>query len=196
MSSTTPIFGFIRPSSDDYAFHLGDDMGSTVDRLEAVLYGMGIRVSPDATGLAAEVTARQAVATRVTALEASETTPVLLPLTSGAAVAFASGFVGPRIWRRGRTVHVQGLARLSAAVPAVGTLNVGTIPAGFVPPAAPVGMSPATNNSVLLQTVANGIYTCHLEVLATGVLRLVNDQTGVALASNMWFPINGSWNLD
>lgn len=74
MSTKTPIFGFTRPSSDDFAYMLGDDMGATVDALESLLYGMGVRVSPDAAALAAEVTARaNADATEVAARTAITT---------------------------------------------------------------------------------------------------------------------------
>jgi hypothetical protein len=58
MSTTTPIYGFRRPSSDDQAWSLGDDMGAAIDTLEAVLAGLGIMPSPSTSAFTAEVTAR------------------------------------------------------------------------------------------------------------------------------------------
>lgn len=138
---TTPIYGFIRPDSSDYADQLGDDMGATVDTLEAVLAGLGVPAPPGTAPLAAEVTARAAADTalgnRATALE-TLTNPS--PATGTSPFPYAANFTdytaapwsGLRYWRRGGVVTLSGPIKAAAAT-AAGAL-VGTLPAGFRPP--------------------------------------------------------------
>lgn len=138
MTTTTPIFGFTRPSSDDYAHMLGDDMGATVDRLEALLYGMGVRVSPDATALAAEVTARGTADTALGArIDALGTAPVAPALTSTWAPYSAqvpgADFQTLRIWRQGRTGFCSGFIKVATAIGGASDVLIATIPAGLRP---------------------------------------------------------------
>lgn len=179
---TTPIYGFVRPDSNDYADQLGDDMGATVDRLEAVLAGIGVTPTPDVTSLSAEVTARQALAARVLALEG--TAPVAVPLAAGAA-AFGIGFAGPRISKLGYQVTVQGLAKLSAALPASSFVVVANLAAAYRP----------TNGTALVNVNINGIWPAHLEYLTNGEVHLVNDQTAQAMTAGWWFPMDLTWDV-
>lgn len=124
---TTPIFGLIRPDSNDYADQLGDDMGATVDRIEQVLAGIGANPSAAVGGLAAEVAARQATDARVTALSPGAwTTPTITG--AGAPVA---GYQ-PARYRKLPALDSLQLAMVLSGPIVAGTILF-TLPVGFRP---------------------------------------------------------------
>lgn len=182
MSSATPIFGFTRPSSDDYAHLLGDDMGATVDRLEAVLYGMGVRVSPDATALAAEVTARQALAARVVTLEAPPTV-VAFPFAAGFSSYTGAGWQVAQLWTRPLEAGLRGTAVTASALTAQSAYTIGTLP---------VGSRPAGNEKFVIPLYGSAEGNGSILVNATGVMQLVPWQAvpagqTITLSGPRWF---------
>lgn len=162
---TLPGYGLAYVDVDSPVVELAAASEQTARATQAALAARGVTV-PAAADLAA-------LALRVAAVEG--VAPVALTLQNA---GHWPGLANLHAWKQGQTVHLSGAAFLNGNVAAGGRLTVATLPAGYRPPKALVGLA-----------IVNGWITGSIDIVPDGRVIFRNDTGGAIGGSGN----GGSW---